>query len=149
MKLKGIELKGTYKVKYYSTSFEVYDEKGNAIYFENGKGYWYKSEYNKKGNEIYFENSKGYWAKREYDEKGNQTYYEDSYGFWEKREYNEKGNMTYFENKNGIITDKRVKELTIEEIEKLLGYKIKIKGERKWIKIKKKQIVLLKLIRDY
>jgi hypothetical protein len=39
--------------------------------------------------------------------------------------------------------------LTIEEIEKLLGYKIKIKGERKWIKIKKKQIVLLKLTKDY
>jgi hypothetical protein len=29
-----------------------------------------------------------------------------------------------------------VKELTIEEIEKLLGYKIKIKGERKWIREK-------------
>ena len=97
------------------------------IYFENGKGYWYKSEYNKKGNEIYFENSKGYWAKREYDEKGNVTYFENSDGFWSKSEFDEKGNMTYFENKNGIITDKRVKELTVEEIEKLLGYKIKIK----------------------
>ena len=27
MKLKGIELKGTYKVVYYDTSFVVYDEK--------------------------------------------------------------------------------------------------------------------------
>ena len=34
MKLKGIELKGTYKVIYYATSFEVYDEKGNVIYYE-------------------------------------------------------------------------------------------------------------------
>ena len=29
----------------------------------------------------------------------------------------------------GEIFDKRVKELTIKQIEKLLGYKIKVKGE--------------------
>ena len=45
--------------------------------------------------------------------------------------YDEKGNGIYFENSDGIIIDKRVKELTIEEIEKLLGYKIKIKEEIK------------------
>ncbi len=89
MKLKGIELKGTYKVVYYSTYFMVYDEKGN---------------------EIYFENSDGNWSNREYDKKGNQIYFED---------------------RSHIIINKRVKELTIEEIENLLGYKIKIKGERK------------------
>ena len=89
MKFKGIELEGTYKVRYWAECFETYDEKGNRIYFEN---------------------SKGYWSKREYDETGNQI---------------------YFENSNGEIIDKRVRELNIEEIEKLLGYKIKIKGERK------------------
>ena len=89
MKLKGIELNGTYKVIYYATCFEVYDEKGNAIYYENSNGFWVKREYDEKGNEIYYENSKG------------------------------------------KIISKREKELTIEEIEKLLGYKIKIKGERK------------------
>ena len=67
MKLKGIELKGTYEFRCDTTSFEVYDEKGNEIYRENSKG---------------------------------------------------------------KIIDERVKELTIEEIEKLLGYKIKIKGEK-------------------
>ena len=87
MKLKGIELNGAYDVIYYATSFKVYDEKGNVIYWETNNGYWAKWEYNEKGNEIYFENSKG------------------------------------------EIIDNRVKELTIEEIEKLLGYKIKIKGE--------------------
>ena len=46
-------------------------------------------------------------------------------------EYDEKGNMIYYENSNGKIIDKRVKELTVEEIEKLLGYKIKIKGGKK------------------
>lgn len=42
MKFKGIELNGTHKVIYYSTWFEVYDEKDNAIYYENSKGYWAK-----------------------------------------------------------------------------------------------------------
>ncbi|MCK9320352.1 hypothetical protein [Methanoculleus sp.] len=87
MKLKGIELKGTYKVVYYNTSFEVYDE------------------------------------------KGNRSYYEDSYGYWAKWEYDGKGDVIYCEDKGGILVNKRVKELTIEQIEKLLGYKIKIKGE--------------------
>ncbi len=110
MKLKGIELIGTYKVIYWGECFEVYDEKGNQIYFEN---------------------SKGFWAKWEYDEKDNEIYSEDSNDFWEKSEYDKKCNRSYFESSNSKIIDKRVKELTIEEIEKLLGYKIKIKGERK------------------
>jgi len=40
----------------------------------------------------------------------------------------EKG-ATYYEDSDGEIFDKRVKELTIKQIEKLLGYKIKVKGE--------------------
>ena len=131
MKFKGIELEGTYEVIYYATSFVVYDEKGNQIYCEDSNGYWSKREYDEKDNEIYFENSDGYWEKSEYDEKGNVIYYENSKGYWAKWERDEKGNRIYFENSNGNIIDKRVKELTIEEIEKLLGYKIKIKGERK------------------
>ena len=110
MKLKGIKLEGTYKIIYYDTSFLVYDEKGNVIYLEDGNDYWSKSEYDRRGNRIYYEDSSGYWFKSEYDEKDNEI---------------------YFENKNGEIINKRVKELTIEEIEELLGYKIKIKGERK------------------
>ena len=113
MKFKGIELKGTYEFRCDTTSFEVYDEKGNRIYHENSNGYWYKWEYDKKGNEIYIENSEGYWEK---------SYFENSNGYWER---------SYFENSNGKIIDNRVKELTIEEIEELLGYKIKIKGETK------------------
>ena len=129
MKLKGIELQGTYKVIYYTTWFEVYDEKGNVIYYENSNGNWAKWEYDEKGNEIYFEDGKGYWYKRKYNEKGNEIYSESSNGFWEKNEYNEEGIVIYRENNKGKIIDARAKELTIEEIEKLLGYKIKIKGE--------------------
>ena len=127
MKLKGIELEGTYKVVYYNTSFMVSNEKDNEIYFENDNGSWAKSEYDEKGNEIYFENSDGFWIKSEYDEKGNINYCENSDCYWIRREYDEKGNAKYFENNIGEIIDKRVKELTIEEIEKLLGYKIKIR----------------------
>ena len=111
MKLKGIELSGTYKIRYYATRFEVYNEKGNMIYLEDSDD--------------------DYWEKGEYDEKGNVIYLEDSDGHWSKSEYDEKGNVIYHENSKGKIIDERVKELTIEEIEKLLGYKIKIKGERK------------------
>jgi len=87
MKLKGIELKGTYKVVFANEYFEVFDKNGNSIYGEN---------------------SVGFWIKKEYDEKGNRVYYETSQGY---------------------IKDNRARELTVEEIEKLLGYKIKIKGE--------------------
>ena len=131
MKLKGIELKGTYKFECCATSFEVYDEKGNVIYCEDSNGYWLKRKYDEKGYVTYFENSNGYWLKRKYDEKGYVTYFENSDGCWSKSKHNEKGNVIYYENNKGKIIDKRVKELTIEEIEKLLGYKIKIKGKRK------------------
>ena len=129
MKLKGIELNGTYKFRCSDTCFEVYNEKGNMIYCEDSNGSKWK--YDEKGNVIYCEEGNGYWYKREYDEKDNVIYFETRNGYWEKWEYNEKGNVIYFENSNGKIIDKRVKELTIEEVENLLGYKIKIKGERK------------------
>ena len=108
MKLKGIELNGAYKVVCYATSFAVYNEKGSEIYFETNNGYWVRWEFNEKDKVIYSEDSNGYWFKSKHNEKGNEIYYEDS---------------------EGIIIDERAKELTIEEIEKLLGYKIKIKGE--------------------
>ena len=102
MKLKGIELKGTYKVKFDDKWFEVYDKKGNMIYYEAGDD----------------------WVKREYDEKGNFIYGENSHGYSEKREYDKNGNMSYYEDSNGEFFDKRLKEITIEELEKL-GYKLK------------------------
>ena len=111
MKLKGIELKGTYKVEFGSDWFEVYDEKDNQIYIEFSDGYWQKKEFDENDNNTYYEDRDGNWCKMEHDEKGNEIYYEDS---------------------EGIINDNRAKELSVGEIEKLLGYKIKIKGEREW-----------------
>jgi len=149
MELKSIKLKGAYEIRYYAKSLEVYDEKGNlnyyedsngkwkydekgnVIYYESSYGYWEKSEYNEKGNVIYFENSNGFWAKWERDEKGNLIYFENSNGYWEESEYDERGNVIYYEDSDGEIIGERTKELTVEQIEKLLGYKIKIK---KWLK---------------
>lgn len=81
--------------------FKIKDSKGNIIYFENAKGYWYKREYDSEGNRIYFEDSDGYWIKREFDSKGNEVYYENSYG---------------------TIIDNRPKtELTLDEIAQKFG----------------------------
>ena len=131
MKLKGIELKGTYKVDFYDEYFEVYNDKGHKIYYENSNGYWHKSEFDENGNQIYHVDSNGHWVKKEYDKRNKQTYYENDNGYWSKSEFDERGNLIYFEDSEGEFFDKRVKELTIKEIEELLGYKIKIKGERK------------------
>ena len=68
MKLKGIELKGTYKIKFEDMTLEIYDERENMIYFEQFDGYWERSEYDKKGNLVYFENSNRYRAKWEYED---------------------------------------------------------------------------------
>ena len=93
MKLKGIELLGTYKVESDNYWFNVYDSNGN---------------------EVYYEDSNGYWVKREYDSKGNLVYFEDSDGYWSKREFDSNDNIVYYENSNGIIFDKRVKKVSIE-----------------------------------
>jgi len=89
MKLKGIELKGTYKVNFYDDYFEVYNAKGEPFYYED---------------------QGGYMSVKEYDQKTNQLYYDNG--------------------SEGAV-DEHVKELTIKEIERLLGYKIKIKEEIK------------------
>ena len=58
----------------------ITDLRGNQIYKEDSKGFWYKSKYDKDGNEIYYETSDGYWWKSEYDRRRNIIYSEDSYG---------------------------------------------------------------------
>ena len=63
---------------------------------------------NKNGNEIYYEDSKGFWCKREYDKNDNRTYYENSDGY-----------------KTGTPKSETM-ELTVKDIEKLLGHSVKI-----------------------
>ncbi|KFZ25831.1 MAG: hypothetical protein KQ78_01787 [Candidatus Izimaplasma bacterium HR2] len=106
MKLKGIELIGEYTIVYFTESFRIFDENDNEIYSENLNRFWIKRKFDEYNNKIYFENSDGYWVKREFDKNNNQIYYENS---------------------KGIIENNRlIKELTVEQIEKLLGCAIKI-----------------------
>ena len=108
---------------------ELKDSKGNEIYYEDWNGFWYKREYDSKGNEIYFETSNGFWHKQEFDSNSNEIYFEDSNGYWCKQEFDSKGNRTYYENSHGKIRGTRRAEsieLTVSDIEKLLGKKVKI-----------------------
>ena len=108
---------------------EIKDKDGDVVYYENSDGFWYKKEFDSDGNLTYYKRSNGDWFKREYDSKGNLTYFENSDGFWTKRQYDSKGNQTYYENSNGhkeCIYKNPIKELTVEQIQNELGYKIKI-----------------------
>ena len=110
--------------------FEIKDEQGNKIYFEDLDGFWCKREFDSSGNKIYFETVDGYWTRREYDSNGNQIYFEDSDGFWYRKEYDSNGYEIYFEDSSGLIIDKRPKpvpEYTMEELTKILGKEFKIK----------------------
>ena len=39
--------------------FEIKDENGNEIYYENSCGFWCKKEFDSNGNKIYYEDSDG------------------------------------------------------------------------------------------
>ena len=100
MILKGIELKGIYKVKFGNNSFTVYDKKGNKIYFRRGISWW-KKEYDERGNLIRTEDCHGYWSEMFYNDKNQQIFYKNSDGFWLKNEYDEHGNIVRWENSAG------------------------------------------------
>ena len=109
--------------------FSIKDSKGQEIYAENSKGFWYKREYDSKGNEIYYENSKGDWIKREYDSEGNEIYWETSTGYWVKREYDSNGNEIYWENSNGQIYDHRPKTAVQKAIDLLTKEGLLVDGK--------------------
>ena len=101
--------------------FNIKDEKGNEIYYEDSNGFWTKNQFDEKGNEVYYEDSEGCWVKSQFDEKGNEIYYEDSTGFWAKYQYDEKGNRVYYETSTGYTVDNRPKQtvvITLDEIAK-------------------------------
>jgi len=103
--------------------YEIKDNHGKTIYYEQSNGFWWKQEYDSNGKQIYFENSNGYWVKHEFDSKDNEIYWEDSNGYWAKQEFDSSGNVIYYENSNGNIRDKRPKviELTLEDIANKFG----------------------------
>jgi len=84
--------------------------------------------YDSRGNETYYESSSGYWYRYDRDSEGRITYYEDSNEYWCRYEYDSEGNETYFESSYGTIggVSREVVEMTMEEVEKLAGKKVKI-----------------------
>ena len=103
--------------------YEIKDNNGNTIYFEDSDGNWYKQEYDSKDNLIYYEDSNGYWWKSEYDSFGNEIYSETSNGYWWKRQFDSNGNRIYYKDSIGYISDNRPKliELTLEQIAEKFG----------------------------
>ena len=86
--------------------FRLYDSEGNITYYEDSDGYWYRYEYDSRGNIAYCVNSEKRWYRYERDSEGNETYYEDSYG-----------------TTRGV--SREVVEMTMEEVEKLAGKRVK------------------------
>jgi hypothetical protein len=58
----------------------IKNPEGRETYYEDGNGFWRKSEYGANGNWTYHKDSVGDWCRIEYDSEGNETYYENSYG---------------------------------------------------------------------
>lgn len=108
---------------------KITDSRGNLVYLEDSTGCWTRAGFDSNNNYIYFETSDNYWYKQEFNSNGYQSYFEDSVGNWHKSEYSSNGKEIYFEDSLGNLIDKRqqlIKELSVKEIEKLLGYSIKI-----------------------
>ena len=104
--------------------FGIIDKNYNIIYKEYDDKYWCKYEYDSNGWEIYYESSDGFWCKTEYDSNGKETYYESSKGLWSKYEYDSNLNEIYHETNEGVILDKRVKELTLDQIAEKFGIEV-------------------------
>jgi hypothetical protein len=57
---------------------------------------------------------------------GKKRYWEDAAGHWDRREYDDKGNNVYLENSDGVLLDKRIKKVTLAEVEAKFGYKVEV-----------------------
>jgi len=108
--------------------FEIKDEQGKIIYFEESTRYWDKSEYDPKGNKTRFENSRGFWWKQEYDANGKETLFENSRGYCSTRQYDVNGREIYYEDSLGNIRDNRPKqvEFTLAEIATKLNIPVEL-----------------------
>jgi len=79
------------------------------------------------GNLIYYEESNGYWSKKEYNSNGKVIYHENSYGPWQKWEYDSSENVIYYENSDGVIRDDRSKQSCEGKIVEIDGKKYQLK----------------------
>jgi len=103
----------------------TYDKLGYVLTYENSRGGWCKHTRDNQGEVLTYENSNGEWCKYTRDDQGNELTYEDSDGFSSEHTYDKHGNELTYKDSDGV---KRgfIKELTLDQIQKELGYKIKI-----------------------
>jgi hypothetical protein len=107
--------------------FQIKDENGRELYYENSYGYWYKNEFDVNGNKTYHESSIGFWFRFKHDSDSRLTSYLNSNGYWSKSEFDSNGKEIYWEDNNGILLDNRPKptiEITLQEIAKLKGVNV-------------------------
>jgi len=71
--------------------FEIKDENGKVIYYENENGFCWSIEYDSHGNKIYSENFPDYSRKWKHNSEGKEIYYE--FKRW---------NVTYYLNTNDV-----------------------------------------------
>lgn len=97
-----------------SDSLKMFDDNGNAIYYETLNGYWVKQKfdsYRQDPNKLEKIIAKKTIAKefnhnfdngpfKIFNENNNKIYNEDFLEFWEKREFDGNNNMIYYENSN-------------------------------------------------
>jgi len=111
--------------------FRLYDSEGNITYWEDSDKNWYRSEYDSEGRVTYWEDSDKNWYRYERDSEGREDYYEDSSKFWSRYERDSEGNETYYEDSCGNTrgVSREVVEMTMEEVEKLAGKRVKISNK--------------------
>jgi len=68
---------------------------------------------NNNGKIIYFEDIDGFWVKSEYDSNDNRIYQQDSNRDWVKLTYDSNNNEIYSEDSDGMVTDNRPKKKTV------------------------------------
>lgn len=81
--------------------FELFDENGNNIYWENSEGYWIVQKFDDLNNKLLYKDSDGHYTKFVYDENGNIVYFEDP-DFGAKGTYDEKNILISYETIDGI-----------------------------------------------
>ena len=128
MGIKGKKLAEFFNHDFEKGCFRLCDSRGHVVYHEDSDEYWYRYDRDSEGNVTYCEDSSKFWSRHEYDSEGNETYYESSNEYWRRYEYDSEGRVTYYESSHGNTrgVSREVVEMTMEEINKLAGKKVKI-----------------------
>ena len=122
----------------------IYDAWGNLLTFKGADGHWHECTYNANGRILTRKDSYGNWYERTFDANGYESSYKCSDGHWSEctrdadgKELTYKDSYDTYKIKGKSVTKEQfeafvnptAKELTIAEIEKILGYPVKIVKE--------------------